>query len=380
MRSLLRILVPPLCLAGLSITPISAAAYDVGGNPPFASALLLEASTGSVLFEYRADAPRSPASTQKLLLQLVVMEALADGRVALTDPVHTSARASRTGGAQVYLQQGEVFPLSEMMAAIVISSANDACVAVAEHIGGSVEGFVAMMNAKARELGMASSRCVNVHGLDDTPWDKGNVTTARDLGAVARALLPYRQIIEWSSIRMRPFRNGAFTLYTTNKLLRRFPGLDGLKTGYTRRAGSCLVATAQRRDMRLISIILGARRERLRDRETARLLEWGFAHFVKGPLTLAGEPIGKVSLDWGLEPEVAAVTSDTFVAVLTPEQRRRVERRVELPEEQPAPVAAGDSLGVLHLRLDDAVLARVDLVAADTVARMSVWEKLLSYF
>ena len=380
MRSLLRILVRPLCLACLFGTPTGAVVYDVGENPPFASALLLEASTGSVLFEYKPDLPRSPASTQKLLLQLVVMEALADGRVALTDSVHTSARASRTGGSQVYLQQGEVFPLSEMMAAIVISSANDACVAVAEHIGGTVEGFVGMMNAKARELGMASTRCVNVHGLDDTPRDGGNVTTAKDLGAVARALLPHRQIFDWSSTRRRPFRGGAFTLFTTNKLLGRLPGIDGLKTGYTRRAGSCLVATARRRDMRLISVILGGRRDGSRDRETARLLEWGFAHFVKGPLALAGEPVGRVSLDWGQEPEVAAVTSDTFVAVLTPEQRRRVERQVELPEEQPAPVAAGDTLGALHLRLDDAVLARVELVAADSVGRMSVWEKLLSYF
>ena len=380
MRCLPRILLCQSSLAWLLTTAAAAAVYDIGEDPPFASALLVEASTGAVLFEHEADTPRSPASTQKLLLQLVVMEALADGRVALTDSVHASARASRTGGSQVYLQQGEVFPLSEMMAAIVISSANDACVAVAEHVGGSVEGFVHLMNAKARQLGMTSTRCVNVHGLDDTPRDEGNETTARDLAAIARALLPHEKILEWSSIRMRPFRGGAFTLYTTNKLLGRFPGLDGLKTGYTKRAGSCLVATALRRDMRLVSVVMGGRGEKARDRETTRLLEWGFAHFVKGPLALAGEPVGKVPLDWGQEPEVSAVTADTFVAVLTPEQRRRVDRKVELPELQPAPVAAGDTLGMLHLRLDDAVLAQVELIAADSVGRMSVWEKLLSYF
>ena len=380
MRCLPRIV---LCLSSLAwscTTAAGAAVYDVGKAPPFASALLVEASTGAVLFEHEADTPRSPASTQKLLLQLVVMDAVAGGRLALSESVRTSARASRTGGSQVYLQQGEVFPLSEMMATIVISSANDACVAVAEHIGGSVEGFVGLMNAKARELGMTSTRCVNVHGLDDTPADRGNLTTARDLSKVARALLPHEKILEWSSIRIRPFRGGAFTLYTTNNLLRRFPGMDGLKTGYTRRAGSCLVATAKRRGMRLVSVILGASRERIRDRETARLLEWGFDHFEKGPLARAGEAVGRVPLDWGRKPEVEAVTGGTFVAVLTPEQRRRVERDVELPEVQPAPVAAGDTLGVLRLRLDDTVLARVDLVAADSVGRMSVWEKLLSYF
>ena len=193
-------------------------------------------------------------------------------------------------------------------------------------------------------------------------------------------LLPHGKILDWSSIRIRPFRGGEFTLFTTNNLLGRIPGLDGLKTGYTRRAGSCLVATAQRRGMRLVSVILGASGERTRDRETARLLQWGFDHFEKGPLTLAGEAVGRVPLDWGREPEVAAVTGDTFVAVLTPEQRRRVERKVVLPELQPAPVAAGDTLGVLHLHLDDTLLARVELVAADSVGRMSVWEKLLSYF
>lgn len=380
MRCLPRILACQPCLAWLFAAAAAAAVYDVGEDPPFASALLVEASTGAVLFQYQADTPRSPASTQKLLLQLVVMEDVAGGRLALTDPVPTSARASRTGGSQVYLQQGEVFPLSEMMAAIVISSANDACVAVAEHVSGSVEAFVGRMNARARELGMASTRCVNVHGLDDTPRDKGNVTTARDLVRVARAILKHDRILEWSSIRVRPFRGGAFTLFTTNNLLGRLPGVDGLKTGYTRRAGSCLVATAQRRGMRLVSVILGARRERTRDRETARLLEWGFDHFERGPLTRAGESVGRVALDWGQEPEVGAVTADTFVAVLTPEQRRRVEREVELPELKPAPVVAGDTLGVLRLRLDDALLAQVELIAADSVGRMSVWEKLLSYF
>jgi D-alanyl-D-alanine carboxypeptidase (penicillin-binding protein 5/6) len=358
----------------------SAVTYNVGEEPSFATAVLVEASTGTVLFEHEADAPRSPASTQKLLLQLVVMDAVAEGRYDMSDSVYTSAWASRMGGSQVFLKQGEVFPLSELMAAIVISSANDACVAVAEHMGGSVEGFVELMNAKARELDLPSTRCVNVHGLDDTPSDAGNVTTARDLSTVALSLLDHPQILEWSSIRIRPFRGGAFTLYTTNKLLGRFRGLDGLKTGYTQRAGSCLVATAERGGMRLISVIMGGRGEKARDRETARLLSWGFNHFVKGPLAIAGEQVGAVPLDWGREPEVAAVTADTVIAVLTPEQRRRVQRDIDLPELQPAPISAGDTLGVLRLRLDDSVLAQVELVAADSVGRMSVWEKLMSYF
>jgi D-alanyl-D-alanine carboxypeptidase (penicillin-binding protein 5/6) len=360
-------------------TTAGAAQYDPGEDAPFAALLLIEAETGAVLFETSADVQRSPASTLKLLLQLVVMDAVAEGRHSLGDSVYTSAWASRMGGSQVFLKQGEVFPLSELMAAIVISSANDACVAIAEHMGGSVDGFVAMMNDKARQLGLDSTHVVNVHGLDDTPATKGNHTTARDLASVARALLRHPQILEWSSTRIRPFRDGEFTLYTTNRLLGRFRGLDGLKTGFTQRAGFNLVATARRRDMRLISVIMGCRSDRQRDRETSELLSWGFDHFVKGPIAMAGETIGSIPLDWGIEPEVSVVLADTVIAVLTPEQWRRVKRDIELPALREAPVTEGDSIGVLQLSLDDRLLARVNLLAAASVARMSLWEKLMSY-
>jgi D-alanyl-D-alanine carboxypeptidase (penicillin-binding protein 5/6) len=369
-----------LCALLLLSTRVHAVDYDPGENPPFAAALLLEAETGDVLFEYNADAPRSPASTLKLLLQLVVMEAVDEGRYSLDEPITTSAWASRMGGSQVFLRQGEVFPLGELMAAISIVSANDACVAVAEHIAGSVDGFVDLMQARAHALGLDSTRVVNVHGLDDTPRAEGNRTTARDLAAIARALLDHPTVLDWSSTRIRPFRDGEFILYTTNRLLGRFRGLDGLKTGHTSPAGFNLVATAQRQDMRLISVVLGSRDDRPRDRATAELLSWGFNHFTKGPIAVAGDSLGTVPLDWGLSPQVSAVAADSVIAVLTPEQRQRIERRVELPPLRDAPIAEGDSVGVLQLRLDDRLLAQIDLVASASVGRMSLWEKLVSYF
>ena len=152
------------------------------------------------------------------------------------------------------------------------------------------------------------------------------------------------------------------------------------RSGYTQRAGHNLVATARRQEMRLISVIMGARSDKQRERETSQLLSWGFNHFVKGPIAVAGETIGSVPLDWGLAPEVSAVLADTVVAVLTPEQRRRIKRDIELPALREAPITEGDSVGVLQLSLDDRLLARVDLVAAATVGRMSMWEKLMSYF
>ena len=370
-----------LTLLQILPNPVFAVTFKVDEeNRKFASAILIEAETGAALFEYNADVRRSPASTQKILLQLVVMDAIAEEKYALTDSVHTSAWASRMGGSQVFLKQGEVFPLSEMMRAIAIASANDACVAVAEHIGGSVDGFVELMNSRVSALGLNSTQCVNVHGLDDTPSAEGNFTSARDLTQIARALLAYQQILDWSSVRIGPFRDGEFTLYNTNRLLGKFHNLDGLKTGYTVRAGYCLVATAQRRGMRLISVIMGSPAERIRDRETARLLSWGFNHFSKAAVVKPGEQIGDVALEWGVDPKVSAVTADTVMAVLTTAQRHQLDRQIELPAEHPAPIEAGQKLGQLKISLGDSLLATVDLVADRSVEKMNLWQMFLSYF
>ncbi|MBT4977771.1 MAG: D-alanyl-D-alanine carboxypeptidase [Gemmatimonadetes bacterium] len=359
---------------------LHAADFDPGEDPPYAAAILVEAESGTVLFAHNPDLQRSPASTQKLMLELVVMDLIKAGKFSLQDQIHVSRRAATTGGSQVFLAQGEIFPLTELMEAIVIPSANDACVAVAEHLGGSVEGFVGLMNGRAQDLGLQHTYSVNVHGLDDTPQDNRNLTTARDLSTIGRALLTYPKVLEWSSIRYKPFRNGEFMLYTTNKLLGRFQGLDGLKTGYTQRAGSCLVATAKRHEMRLVSVILGARGEKIRDQETRRLLSWGFNTFSKVPIVKNGELMGKVAVDWGFEPDVRVHTKDTIFAVLSPEQEKKLQRQVEMPSELPAPIEGGAELGKLKISLGDSLLAEVPIVAEKSVERMGLWDKLMTYF
>ena len=359
---------------------LHAADFDPGEDPPYAAAILVEAESGTVLFAHNPDLQRSPASTQKLMLELVVMDLIKAGKFSLQDQIHVSRRAATTGGSQVFLAQGEIFPLTELMEAIVIPSANDACVAVAEHLGGSVEGFVGLMNGRAQDLGLQHTYSVNVHGLDDTPKDNRNLTTARDLSTIGRALLTYPKVLEWSSIRYKPFRNGEFMLYTTNKLLGRFQGLDGLKTGYTQRAGSCLVATAKRHEMRLVSVILGARGEKIRDQETRRLLSWGFNTFSKVPIVKNGELMGKVAVDWGFEPDVRVHTKDTIFAVLSPEQEKKLLRQVEMPSELPAPIDGGAELGKLKISLGDSLLAEVPIVAEKSVERMGLWDKLMTYF
>ena len=370
-----------LCVAVcLSWVPLQAADFDPGPNPPYAAALLLEAESGTVLFAHHPDLQRSPASTQKLVLKLVVLELVKAGKISLEDSVLVSRRAARTGGSQVFLKRGEVFTLRELMEAAAIASANDACVAIAEHISGSTAGFVKLMNERAQSLGMHKTRVVNVHGLDNTPRGKGNLSTARDLSKIARTLLAHPEALQWSSTRRKPFRNGKFTLRATNRLLGQFQGLDGLKTGYTRRAGSCLVSTAMRHDMRLISVILGAPSTRTRNRETRRLLSWGFNNFSRVPLVETGERMGKVVLNWGIEPEVGVLAQDTIVAVLTPEQEKRIVRHLELPEEFPAPVAAGAELGKLKVSLGDSLLAVVPIHAEKSIGRMGLWDKLMTYF
>ena len=371
-----------LCVAVcLSWVPLQAAVFDLGPNPPYAAALLLEAESGTVLFAHHPDVRRSPASTQKLVLELVVLELVKAGKISLADSVSVSRRAARTGGSQVFLKRGEVFTLGELMEAVAISSANDACVAIAEHISGSTAGFVELMNERAQSLGMHDTRVVNVHGLDNTPVGKGNLSTTRDLSKIARALiLVHPEALQWSSTRRKPFRNGKFMLRATNRLLGRFQGLDGLKTGYTRRAGSCLVSTATRHNMRLISVILGASSTSVRNRETRRLLSWGFNNFSRVPIVKTGELMGKVVIDWGLEPEVRGLAQDTVMAVLTSEQEKHIVRHLELPEELPAPVAAGDELGKLRVSLGDSLLAVVSIHAEKSIGRMGLWDKLMTYF
>lgn len=359
---------------------LDAVEFNPGTPPPFASAILMEAETGKILYAYKPHLQRSPASTQKLLLLQVVLAMLQEGKFNMDEEVHTSARASKMGGSQVYLKQGEVFSLREMLSAITIASANDACVAVAEHIAGAAEGFVDLMNAEAKRIGLTQTYCVNVHGLDDTPKNNRNLTTAYDLAHLGQILLQHEQVLKWTSLRLKPFRQGEFMLYNTNTLLGKFKGIDGLKTGYTARAGSNLVATAQRGTMRLISVIMGGTNEKLRNRSTAHLLSWGFNFFEPVVLATAGDSTGFVPLDWGQKPQVTAHIKNDANTVIQATKKNQLVRQVLLPPMLEAPIAMGDSLGLLNISLGDSLLASIPLIAATTVERMSWWEMFMSYF
>jgi len=339
-----------------------------------ASAILIEPATGQVLYEQSADLSRSPASIAKMMLELIVVERLQSGELHLDDSVRVSATASRVGGSQAYLAEGEVFTLEDLMKAIVIASANDACAAVAEHIAGSCEGFVDLMNLRAQELGLENTHYMNVHGLDDEPGES-NVTTARDISTIASRLVMLPHVLEWSQIPQAPFRDGAFILRNTNKLLGKFTGIDGLKTGYTRRAGWCLCATAERGGLRLVSVVMGAHSEKERFSESARLLGSGFAQLRREVIAQAGQPCGApLPVAGGSPHTVQAHPAQTLAVVLTRGAQKPEVRLIPRPALR-APLAMGDTVGTYELLTAYGGPLRVAALANAPVKRASIFQR-----
>ncbi len=262
-----------------------------GPVPFYRGALLEDADTGKVLFEDNADMPWPPASMAKMMLLLVTTEQIKAGRVSVSDPVRVSERSAHTGGSRVGLQEGQIYPLGELIKAALIKSANDAAVAIAEKVGGSVEAMVRMMNQRAQELGMTHTVYRTVDGLPPRPTHDADITTARDLARVAFQIIHTTDLLKLSSQEQCPFDGGVCMLHTTNHLIGHFDGCDGLKTGFTFQAGFNLTATAKRGNMRFISVILGAPSNQQRFIQSAKLLDWGFEHFQSVSVLRGGEPL-----------------------------------------------------------------------------------------
>lgn len=273
----LRRLVAAFSLAALSLV---ASALEPIARNPYVGAIVIDAGTGAVLFEDGADTPAYPASVTKLMTFAVVMDRVIAGQLTIATPITVSAEAAKTGGSQVYLKQGEVFTVDDLLVALIVSSANDAAVALATHVGGSREGFVALMNEKARALGMSGTRFTSPHGLPPSRGQEPDVSTARDLATLSRHLIERERVLDYSSIKVRMLRANTanpFEMRSHNHLLGKFPGCDGLKTGYFRAAGFSLAATAERNGRRLIAVVLGSDASKLRDFKVMELLERGFA-------------------------------------------------------------------------------------------------------
>ena len=360
-----RTLAAMLC-AGLLICPAAAAT----GAPQVeaGAAVLMEKETGTILCEQNAHDKREPASVTKIMTLLLVMEALDEGRIAPTDQVTVSAHAASMGGSQVYLKEGEQMSVEELVKAVAVVSGNDAAVALAEHIAGSEEAFVARMNEKAAQLGMADTNFVNCTGLPAA----GHLTSAYDIALMSRALiLDHPGIRAYSTIWMDTIRGGSFQLANTNKLVRYYEGCTGLKTGSTDSALYCLSATAEREGMELIAVVLGSPTSAQRFDAAQALLTYGFANYTLVDVR-PDQAIPPVSVSLGVADTVQPVLENGSRILVEKSQLNQISTSLQLSDGVEAPVEPGQKLGELIVSAGDAQLQRIPLVADQAVARITV--------
>ena len=345
--------------------PVQAADLSVAGK----SAVLMECATGTLLHEHNAHQPLAPASVTKIMTMLLIMEAIDSGKIAMGDTVTASEAAADKGGSQVYLKAGETMSVSDMLKSIAVSSANDCACAMAEHIAGSEEAFVALMNRRAQELGMQDTTFVNCTGLDDGPQAEHHRTSAYDIALMSRQLLQYHpDIKKYTTIWMDTIRGGSFGLSNTNKLIRFYQGATGLKTGFTSSAGYCLSATAQRDGMELIAVVMGADSSAQRNAACKQLLDYGFANFARFDPTL--DQPAQVPVLLGAAPAVEAVLSQTGGLLVDKGQRISITTQIELLDQIEAPVSQGQRLGTMQLHCQGQILAQIPLVAKNAVPRL----------
>ena len=345
--------------------PVQAADLSVAGK----SAVLMECATGTLLHEHNAHQPLAPASVTKIMTMLLIMEAIDSGKISMGDTVTASEAAAAKGGSQVYLKAGETMSVSDMLKSIAVSSANDCACAMAEHIAGSEEAFVALMNRRAQELGMQDTTFVNCTGLDDGPQAEHHRTSAYDIALMSRQLLQYHpDIKKYTTIWMDTIRGGSFGLSNTNKLIRFYQGATGLKTGFTSSAGYCLSATAQRDGMELIAVVMGADSSAQRNAACKQLLDYGFANFARFDPTL--DQPAQVPVLLGAAPAVEAVLSQTGGLLVDKGQRISITTQIELLDQIEAPVSQGQRLGTMQLHCQGQILAQIPLVAKNAVPRL----------
>lgn len=366
-----RILAALLALGLLAVClPVAAAAGPEIDAP---SAILIDAATGTVLFEKNANERLRPASVTKVMTLLLVMEALASGRIGWDDMVTTSEAAAAKGGSQVYLEPGEQMSMDEMLKSVVVSSANDCATALAEHVSGSESAFVDRMNQRAAELGLKDTHFVNCTGLDDAPEAAEHLTTAHDLAVISRELLKHKEIKKYTTIWMDTVRGGRFGLANTNKLVRFYEGTTGLKTGYTSAAGHCLAASAERDGIELIAVVLHCKSSPERFESTKALLNYGFANYA---LVSAEppEPISPVRVRLGEKSLIQPELQESAPILIEKELQSGIVKKITVDLEVEAPVQAGQQLGEMTVSSGDKTLARIPIVAPETVEKLTWWE------
>lgn len=331
------------------------------------SVILIEANTGAVLYEKNADEALPPASVTKVMTLLLIMEAIDEGKINLSDQVTVSEKAASMGGSQVFLQAGEVMCVEDLLKSVVIASANDAALALAEHIMGSEEEFVVAMNQKASDLGMNNTNFENTNGLDDTTVH--HVTSARDISKMsAELIIKHPLILKYSSIWQDTIRDGKFTLSNTNKLIRFYPGANGLKTGSTAKAKFCISASAKRDGLQLITVVMGSSTRDSRNSIAKQMFDYGFANYAY--LTASADQNLEATVEYGVKKQVKCGYSE-FCTLSKKTKETQIETEVVINQKLKAPINAGDEVGTVIYSINGEKVGQSQIVAIESVEKTS---------
>ena len=339
------------------------------------SVLLMEQSTGRVLYEENSDEQLPIASVTKIMTMLLIMEAVDNGTITLDDMVSVSENAMSYGGSTMFLEAGEQLSVHDMLKGIAVASANDGCVAMAEFLEGSEAAFIEKMNTKAQELGMNNTHFANTNGLDADD----HYSSARDVAIMSRELLKHEKIFDYTTIWMDTLRDGKFQLANTNKLIRFYNGANGLKTGSTSKALCCLSASAKRDDMQLIAVVLGAPTSAYRFSSAKALLDYGFASYKIEKTAVKGEEISRYEIKKGIKSDVGVCANEDFSILKARNDNEETKKEIIINEELHAPIKKGDKVGVLKLISKDGE-KEIDLVSTEDVEKMSLRDMIENFF
>lgn len=358
-------------LCFLMIMPLSITAFaqnnTLTDSLTAKSVVLMEMSSGEILLSKNPDEKLPPASITKIMTMLLVMEALDSGKIKLDDIVTTSKNASSKGGSQIWLKEGEQMTVNEMLKATAIGSANDACTALGEHIAGGETEFVAMMNQRAKELGMNNTNFENPSGLDDTT--ENHYSTARDVAIMSCELMKHEKIKEYTTVWMDSLRNGETELVNTNRLVRFYEGTTGVKTGTTSKAGYCVSASAKRDGMELVAVVLGSDNSTERFEDAKKLLNWGFANYTVYQPTVDASLITNVNVLFGKENIISPVTKEIKPILIKKGTEDKITQRVDICLDVEAPVEKGQKLGTVYFETDGKVIVSCPIISENYVER-----------
>ena len=355
-----------VCFMMHSVVVFAESNTDLGLNAK--SAILMEESTGNILYESNPDERLPIASVTKVMTMLLIMEAVDSGKISLDDMVTVSENAMSYGGSTMFLETGEQLTVNDMLKGIAVASANDGCVAMAEHLAGSESAFVDMMNEKAKKLGMENTHFMNTNGLDEDD----HYSSARDVAIMSRELMKHETIFNYTSIWMDTLRGGKFQLANTNKLIRFYDGANGLKTGSTSKALCCLSAAAKRNDMQLIAVVLGAPTSAERFASAKSLLDYGFANYAVNTQITAGDEVQKIAVEKGVDKEVDVDAGDSCSTLVKKGQEDNITKEIKIDETITAPIEAKKKIGTMTISRDGEVIADIDLNASSAVEKKGI--------